>query len=72
MTIIRPLGEALLVKKKVLKGNKSPNAKAKGDLFCQYHVIARNGAFGAMTKQSPIELEIASSQRTLLAMTGNS
>lgn len=35
MTISQSLGEALPVKKSVLRGNQSPNATAKGDLFCQ-------------------------------------
>jgi hypothetical protein len=33
MTIQKSLGEALLVKTKVLNKNQSPNAIAKGDLF---------------------------------------
>ena len=34
MTIVESLGEAWLVNKYVLRANQSPNAIAKGDLFC--------------------------------------
>ncbi len=34
MTIPESLGEALLAKEQVRRANQSPNAIAKGDLFC--------------------------------------
>jgi hypothetical protein len=34
MTIRVSLGEALLIEKEILKAYESPNAIAKGDLFC--------------------------------------